>query len=340
MIPSLPSEFPAGAWFVAGRLKMRHLLLLAALDDESNLHRAAASLGLSQPAASKLLRELEEMLGVPLFERLPRGMRTTWYGEAVIRHARMALTSLNDAHGEVEALKAGRFGQVSIGAITAPGLTLLPVAVAQLRQQQPRLRVALQIETSDVLIERLLQGKLDLVVGRLSERHDTAALHYDSLVEEDVCAMVRPGHPMLTATRLQLRDLAHAAWIVPPPGSVLRHRFELMFQEEGFEAPTQLIETSALLFTTRMLQQSDLLAVVASDVGRYYAQHGMVAVLPLVLPCKMDAFGLITRTDRLPSPGARLMLGAIQAAALSVYGVRLAPSPEAEKSLRPSPHPP
>lgn len=318
-----PSPSPASPWFVAARLKVRHLQLLAALDDESNLHRAAASLGLTQPAASKLLRELEDMLGVPLFERLPRGMRTTWYGEAVIRHARAALTSLHDVHGEVEALKAGRFGQVSIGAITAPGITLLPVAVAQLRQQQPRLRVALQIETSDVLIDRLMQGKLDLVVGRLSERHDKADLRYDGLVEEPVSAMVRPGHPMLSAARLQLRDLAHAGWIVPPAGSVLRHRFELMFHEEGLDAPAQLIETTALLFTTRMLQQSDMLAVAASDVGRYYAQHGMVAVLPMPLPCKMDAFGLITRTDRLPSPGARLMLRAIKAAALSVYGVRL-----------------
>jgi DNA-binding transcriptional LysR family regulator len=317
----------ANPWFVRSRLKTRHLLLLAALDDEGNLHRAAEALNITQPAASKLLRELEDMLEVPLFERLPRGMRTTWYGEAMIRHARAALASLNDAHDEVEALKAGRFGQVSLGAITAPGMTLLPAAVAQVRRQQPGLRIALQIETSDVLIDRLVQGKLDLVVGRLFERHETAGLRYEGLVEEPVSVMVRPGHPMLSANRLELRDMAQAGWIVPPTGSVLRHRFELMFREAGLQAPASLIETTALLFTTRMLQQSDLLAVAATDVVRYYADHGLVAMLPIRLPCKMDAFGLITLADRLMSPGATVMWRALRAAAREVYGVSLADAP-------------
>jgi DNA-binding transcriptional LysR family regulator len=113
------------------------------------------------------------------------------------------------------------------------------------------------------------------------------------------------------------------AWIVPPPGSVLRHRFELMFQEEGLEAPADLIETTALLFVTKMLQGSEALAVIATDVARYYAQHGLVAILPIALPCKMDAFGLITRTDRLLSPAAKVMLRAIKSAALTVYGSEL-----------------
>jgi DNA-binding transcriptional LysR family regulator len=72
-----------------------------------------------------------------------------------------------------------------------------------------------------------------------------------------------------------------------------------------------------------MLQQSDMVAVVAADVGRYYAEHGLVAVLPIALPCKMDAFGLITRTDRLLSPAAKVMLQAVRNAAVSVYGARL-----------------
>jgi len=96
-----------------------------------------------------------------------------------------------------------------------------------------------------------------------------------------------------------------------------------MFQEEGLESPSNLIETTALLFVTKMLQGSDLLAVIATDVARYYAQHGMVAILPIALPCKMDAFGLITRTDRLLSPAAKVMLRALKAAALTVYGTEL-----------------
>ncbi|HEV8689569.1 MAG TPA: LysR family transcriptional regulator [Ideonella sp.] len=314
---------PYTHWFIRARLKTRQLLLLVAMAEEGNIHRAAEALSMTQPAASKLLKDLEDALGAKLFDRLPRGIRPTWYGETMIRHARMALASLSQAHDEIEALKAGRFGQVSIGAITTPGMTLLPAAIALVKQEHPNLRVALQIETSDVLMERLQQGKLDMVIGRLFEQHDKSALRYQSLVEEPVVAIVRPGHALLSVPTLTLRDLVSAGWIVPPVGSVLRHRFELMFQEEGLEAPGNLIETTALLFTTKMLQQSDLMAVLAADVARYYAQHGMVAVLPIHLPCKMDAYGLITRNDRLLSPAGKAMLEALRKAALSVHGVAL-----------------
>eukprot|EP01030_Chromulinospumella_sphaerica_P026977 gene26977-27205_t len=75
---------------------------------------------MTQPAASKLLKDLEDVLGVSLFERLPRGMRPTWYGDTMIRHARAALASLNQAHEELQAAKNGQFGQVNLGSITAP----------------------------------------------------------------------------------------------------------------------------------------------------------------------------------------------------------------------------
>ncbi|MDR7375964.1 DNA-binding transcriptional LysR family regulator [Rhodoferax ferrireducens] len=310
-------------WFIRARLKTRQLLLLVALAEEGNIHRAAQVLNMTQPAASKLLKDLEDVLEVPLFDRLPRGMRPTWYGETMIRHARVALASLNQAHEELTALKAGRFGQVSVGAITSPGLTLLPTAVGMVKQEQPTLRIALEIETSPVLIERLQQGKLDILVARLFAEHDKTNLRYEPLIEEPVCAIARTGHPMLGITGLTLRDVVATGWIVPPAGSVLRHRFELMFQEEGLAPPINVIESAALLFITRMLQQSDMLAVIAADVARYYAAHGIISIVPLEIPCHMDAFGLITRTDRLPSPAAKVMLKALKTASLSLYGCKL-----------------
>lgn len=310
-------------WFIRARLKTRQLLLLVALAEEGNIHRAAQVLSMTQPAASKLLKDLEDVLEVSLFERLPRGMRPTWYGETMIRHARMALASLNQAHDEIGALKTGHYGQVGIGAITSPGLSLLPAAVALVKQEHPSLRISLDIETSPVLLERLEQGKLDIVVGRLYEEHDKENLRYESLTEELVCAMTRPGHPLSSMTGLTLRDVVSASWIVPPAGSVLRHRFDLMFQQDGLAPPLHTVETSALLFITRMLQQSDMIAVVAEDVARYYAAHGIVTVLPLAMPCHMDAFGIITRSDRLLSPAAKVMMKALKQTSLVQYGRRL-----------------
>lgn len=310
-------------WFIRARLKTRQLLLLVALAEEGNIHRAAQVLSMTQPAASKLLKDLEDVLEVPLFERLPRGMRPTWYGETMIRYARMALANLNQAHDELVALKTGHFGQVGIGAITSPALSLLPAAIALVKQEHPSLRITLDIETSPVLLERLDQGKLDIVMGRLFAEHDKGNLRYEPLTEEMVCAVARPGHPLSGMTGLTLRDVVSAGWIVPPAGSVLRHRFDLMFQQDGLAPPTNTIETSALLFITRMLQQSDMVAVLALDVAQYYASHGIVTVLPLAMPCHMDAFGVITRADRLLSPAAKVMMKAIKQTSLVQYGRRL-----------------
>ncbi|MEP7245972.1 MAG: LysR substrate-binding domain-containing protein [Gammaproteobacteria bacterium] len=306
-------------WFLRGRLKTRQLMLLIAIADEGNIHRAAETLNMSQPAASKLLKDLEDVLGISLFERLPRGMKPTWYGETMIRHARMALASLTLAGGEIEALKTGRFGEVSVGAITGPALSLLPRAVAIVAREHPDLRVQLAVESSDVLLQRLTQSTLDIMVGRLFERHEKTNLSYERLADEPVCAVVRPGHPMLTGPALTLTRLEQAEWIVPPMGSVLRHRFELMFQKEGLDIPPRLIETSSILFTTKMLQESDFVAVMPTEVARYYASYGMITMLPIQLSCTMDGFGIIMRKDWLLSPAAKVVLRALKTAAVSTY---------------------
>ena len=312
----MPAPIP---WFLRARLKTRQLMLLTAICDEGNIHRAAELLNVSQPAASKLLKDIEDELGISLFERLPRGMHPTWYGETMIRHARIALMSLQQAGKEIEAIKSGRFGDVSVGAITGPALSLLPQAMSIVTREHPSVRVLLEVESSNLLIDRLLQGKLDIMIGRLFESHDKTNLSYERLSDEPVCAVVRPGHSLLNVVGLHLKQLAAAPWIVPPPGSVLRHRFDLMFQEAGHTTPAQLIETSSLLFLTKMLQQSDFIAVVPTDVARYYASHGMVAMLPIQLSCTMDFFGVITRTDWLLSPAAKVVLQALKSAAVSTY---------------------
>lgn len=308
-------------WYVRTRLKTRQLLLLVALAEEGNIHRAAAALHMTQPAASKLLRELEDMLDALLFERMPRGMRPTLYGDALIRHARAVLGSLDQAQEELAALKAGRLGHAAVGAITSPGVSVLPAAVAAVKRTHANLRVTVEIDASNVLLEHLAQDKLDMVLGRLSAEHDKLALRYEPLTGEPVCAVVRPGHPMLAGGPVALADVQRQTWVVPQAGSVLRHRFELMFQRASLAPPSNVVETSALLFITRVLEQSDMIAVLAEDVARYYETHGMVAVLPVPMDCQMDDFGLITRADRLLTPAAMVMVEALRVASAGVYGV-------------------
>jgi DNA-binding transcriptional LysR family regulator len=306
-------------WFLKARLKTRQLLLLIALDDYRNIHRAAEELHMTQPAASKQVKDLEEMLDVRLFDRLPRGMEPTIYGETMIRHARMALTSLSLAHDDIVALKAGLAGQVEVGVIMAPAMALLPRAIARIKEQAPLLRIGVQMEQSNVLMDKLQRGTLDFMIGRILEKQDSAGLIYEELTEEPACAVVRPGHPLLERTDLELADICALPWILPPPGSVLRHRFDMMFRRAGLTPPVNVVDSTALLLVTALLQQTDSLHVMPRDVAEYYASLNVLKVLPIELPCKMDAFGIIRQQDHLLSPGADLLLKAVRAAAQELY---------------------
>jgi DNA-binding transcriptional LysR family regulator len=299
-------------WFLRARLKTRQLLLLIALDEQRNIHRASEELHMTQPAASKQLKDLEEMLGVQLFERLPRGMEPTIYGETMIRHARMALTSLSLAHEDIVAIKSGLTGQVEIGTIMTPGISLLPRAITRVKQQAPRLRVGVEMEQSNVLLEQLRRGRLDFMIGRIPERESAEGLSYEELGDEPACAVVRPGHPLLAVKNLQLKDIASQAWILPKQGSILRARCELMFRRAGLEVPVNVVDTTAVLLITPLLQQTDALNVMPIAVAKYYASQGVLNILPIELPVRMDAYGIVTVDGHLLSPGAEMLLRCVR----------------------------
>jgi DNA-binding transcriptional LysR family regulator len=313
-------DTPNPNWFLKARLKTRQLLLLIALDDYRNIHRAADELHMTQPAASKQIKDLEEMLDVKLFERLPRGMEPTMYGETMIRHARMALTSLALAHDDIVTLKAGLTGQVEVGVIMTPAMALLPRAIARVKEEAPLLRIGVQLEASNVLLDKLQHGTLDFMIGRIFDTIDTTGLIYEELTEEPACAVVRPGHPLLQESRaLALKDIAPLPWILPPQGSILRYRFDMMFRRAGLEPPANVVDTTAMLMITALLQQTDSLHVMPLEVAQYYASLNVMRILPIELPCKMDAFGIIRQRDHLLSPGADLLLRAVRVAAAEIY---------------------
>jgi DNA-binding transcriptional LysR family regulator len=301
----------AKPWFIRARLRTRHLLLITALGEEGNIHRAAELLNMSQPAASRLLRDLEEIIGTELFERLPRGVRANWYGETVIRHARIALASLGEAANEIDLLRQGQTGQVKLRAISGPAISVVPRAVARVAREHPLVRIQLQVDSSDRLLESLQEGKIDIMVGRLLDRHEHANYTYERLADEPVCAVVRKQHPMLSRADLTLGELANAPWIVPLPGSILRHRFDLMFREAGFDSPKQVIETGSPMVATRLLEETDFLAVLPVEVAQYYASCSLIAILSVALSCSMDSYGVITRKGWLLSPAAKIMRQAL-----------------------------
>jgi len=117
----------------------------------------------------------------------------------------------------------------------------------------------------------------------------------------------------------QISGAGHEAILVAA-GSVLRRPFDQMFRQAGLDRPQVVVESASLLFITKMLQESDFIAIVARDIAEYYAKHGMVSILPVEVPCGMEPFGLILRKDRLLSPAALKVLEALRTTAAAVYG--------------------
>ncbi|WP_051676341.1 LysR family transcriptional regulator [Polaromonas glacialis] len=301
------------------KFKIRQMELLMALDGTRNLHRAAQATSMSQPAASKMLKDMEESFGVAFFERLPRGMQPTACGETLVRHVRMALDKLSQGENAITALQAGLSGQADVGVIITASMTLVPRAIASAKSEAPQLTIGVDVGTSAVLMERFKKGQLDFLIARIQTQEDQLSLRYEDLSKETDCAVARIGHPLLQRPDISLRELACAGWILSPRGSILRHQFDMVFHRSRLEAPTNVVETTAMSVIKSLLQQTDFLHVMPMEIAQYYVESGELAILPFDLRCSMDNFGIITRADHELSPGAQLLLRHIRQVAGTIY---------------------
>ena len=306
-------------WLLRGRIKTRQIVLLVHLDEHRSVLRAAEAANMTQPAASKMLGSLESALGVALFERHARGVVPTWYGEILVRHARAVLADMSRAQDEITALKSGLSGQAAIGAVVNPATNLVPLAIGLLKQDHPQILVRVEVDTSDVLIRKLLDGTLDIAVARFPGSAPVNDLDFEALAEESHSVIARAGHRLAGRRRLRLKDLVQEAWILPPVGGALRERLNAMFAQERLGFPRNVVETASLPVITSLLQTTQMLAALQEEIVRPYCKAGLLTVLSLNLDLRMDLFGIVTRRERPMSPGGIAMLNALRLAATRLY---------------------
>lgn len=293
-------------------LKTRQLILLVRLDEERNLARAAEAAGLTQPAASKLLRQIESDFDVKLFDRHARGMAPTCYGEILIRHARLALSEFGLARDEIVALKSGLSGKAAIGTVLNPGTNLVPMAVVRMKQRHPGVLTSIEIGSSRALVQKLVRGELDMVVGRVLDSTSADELVYEPLAPDEPHAVIASAeHPLAGRQELQLEQLMAQPWILPPAGSLVRDRLAAMLVRHGLPLPGNIVESQCLPVITALLQNSNMLTILPEEAVQSGCQAGILTVLVRNLPLDVGAFGLITRRHHKLSPGAQLMVAAI-----------------------------
>ncbi|WP_277811538.1 LysR family transcriptional regulator [Chromohalobacter canadensis] len=286
-------------------LRFKHLMLLTTLAESRNMHATARAMHLSQPAASKMLRDLEAYFGFALFERLPRAMQPTELGEQVIRHAWILLNDMERLVDDINDLREGGYGQLLIGAIAAAAPEILPAAIARLKRDRPRLSVSLQEQTSDRLLLELEHKRLDVVIGRLTHVSQHNVFDFEPLLDEPLRVVVRRDHPL---TRLEhapgLDELSHWPWILHPLSSPMRGVFESALAEEGIATPANVVETTSIQATLQLLQSSDMLAVLPRSVMRRPLAGGQYVVLERVIGKPLDYYGIITRRQEPHSAAA------------------------------------
>jgi DNA-binding transcriptional LysR family regulator len=306
-------------WLTRSRLSARQLSLLVHLDEKRSVLHAADAAYLTQPAASKFLTGLEETLGVTLFTRHARGVEPTPYGEILVRHARGALAELRQAHEELAAARSGLTGEISIGTTVTSATNLVPMAVAAVKREFPRIRVSIDLDFSEALVRRLLEREFDIVIARLHHSPGAEELDFETLAEEPHGIAARIDHPLARKRGLALRDLVDQTWVMPPPGNVMRDRLTQLFLQKRLDLPHKVVETAALPIITSLLRMSEMVAPLPTDVVSPYRESGVLKMLPISLDLRLGAAGIITRREHRFSPAAKVMLTALRNAAASRY---------------------
>lgn len=314
----MPKDTVASFSSVLTRLRFRHLQLLDALGQTRNLHLAAEQMHVTQPAATKILRDVEAMMGAPLFQRLPREMRPTDLGALVLRYARTTVGDLRKFISDFETLRAGGYSQLAVGAISASAGQLVPVGIRTILLECPHLIVKLVEQSSDQLAVWLEEKKLDIMIGRMTKPRHQAIFDFERLSPEPVWVVCRRDHPVLRHTQPALSDLIGWPWILYPPATAIRQLFDELFVVGDKSSIAGTVETSSMFSTLRILQESDMLSLQPRQAVEKYVDAQLLGHVPVPIRRTMTDYGIVTRKGEIQSEPMAAFIRALRTAARHV----------------------
>jgi DNA-binding transcriptional LysR family regulator len=256
---------------------------------------------ITQPAATKILSDLEAMFGALLFERLPREMRPTDLGTLSVRYASTTLSNLGKFSSEFATLKNGGYGHLTVGFIPASAAQLVTTAIKEIQRRRPRLIIKLVEQSSDQLASWLEERRLDVMIGRPTEPRHEALFHVVDLLAEPARAVVGQHHPLLKQRGIEIADLGEWPWILYPQGTAMRQLFEETFAAAAMVAPVGIVETPSIFSTLELLQATDMISLQPNAAMDKYVKHGLLGYLDVPIRRTMSNYSVITRKDEAPS---------------------------------------
>ncbi|MDZ5699628.1 LysR family transcriptional regulator [Chelativorans sp. M5D2P16] len=309
-----PASFQSD--FLARRgLKLSHLRLIAALKETGQMSAAAAHLAISQPAASRMAAEMEEILGVPLHSRHARGVVLTAYGERLAMRARAMLQGLDDAAREITEMERGNQGTVSVGAVTGPALDIVLPALRQLRLTHPKISVSVTVDTSDGLAEDLLAARLDFYIGRVLGDVDPRMFLTKEVEPEPISLIARSGHPLTRRSPATVEECVAYDWVLQTPSGLLRRTLENFLMARGVALPDKVLSTSSMLLTLGYISQSNAIAPIAKAAATFYGReeglNGRIVELPLETEITVAPYSLVQHAERPLSPSSQVLFDVV-----------------------------
>jgi LysR family pca operon transcriptional activator len=294
------------------RIKFRHLQTFIEVARQKSVGRAADVLAITQPAVTRTVRELEDYLGVDLFEKEGRGIRITRFGEVFLRHAGESVAAVQRGLDSIARAKNSGGPPLRVGALPTASASFMPEAMAEFLKAGTGSVVTIVTGENRWLLDALRIGDLDLVVGRLAAAERMAGLHFEPLYSEEVCFVVRAGHPLLARRNFSLSELSDYTVLMPPEGSVIRPFVDRFLLTNGIAGLTDVIETVSDSFGRAFLETREAIWIISRGVVRRDIDAGRMALLDIDTLETKGAVGFTTRADAIPNLSLQIMITTIR----------------------------
>ncbi|MES2413569.1 MAG: LysR family transcriptional regulator [Pseudomonadota bacterium] len=282
------------------KIRIRQLWVLIKLYEARNMTSAASEVGMSQPALSKWLSELEAEVGAKLFLRTTRGFQATPVCDELIVHARMVVGEMERSRATVAIVARGAKSSLAIGTSPPATTSLIPDAIHRFREIHPDVHLAIHENTINFLLPQLRAAKLDFLIVRLEHPELDSHIRYDLLYQEEIRLVVGVKHPLAGKRKLDWPEVVSQPWIGPALESPLRRELEHELALAGQTAPQYQIETTSTLVQVGLLQEGSLVAVMSARMAKYFKAAKQVAILPLNYQ-RRSAIGVLSLRNALPT---------------------------------------
>ncbi|TCL08262.1 DNA-binding transcriptional LysR family regulator [Shimia isoporae] len=261
----------------------KHLVQFVEVVECGSLTEAATKLGLTQPALSRNMKELEAQMGIPLLLRGKTGVTLTELGMRAFPYAQSIHTTLGRLSSEAETWDKGQVGKLRIGAGPFPA-SILPKILSDFLEHRPGVFASLEVGGVLALSKKLQNGELDLVVGPTGLESSATGITARKLFSGRLALFAAPTHAIARKKKITAEDLSSSRWLGTPPDSVMRRQVRANHIALGMPRVNFNIEISSIESAVDVLQVGDHLAIMPEPPMRRAVAEGKVMELPVKLP--------------------------------------------------------